>query len=103
MRRHYRPRRRGEQEKFSERFEREAKANGALNHPNIRSLHDVYDPVVPCGRSLDPARCLSHRNSTPQYAVSRTLTALPFDATGLKSTGEAFPVTENVAANPQAF
>jgi hypothetical protein len=31
--------------------------------------------------------------------VSRTLTALPFDATGLKSTGEAFPVTENVAAN----
>jgi serine/threonine protein kinase len=44
------------QEKFSERFEREAKAIGALNHPNIRSLHDVYDPVVPCGRSLDPAR-----------------------------------------------
>ena len=29
------------QEKFSERFEREAKAISSLNHPNICILHDV--------------------------------------------------------------
>src|SRR5579863_5779840 len=29
------------QEHFSERFEREAKVIGALNHPNVCTLHDV--------------------------------------------------------------
>jgi serine/threonine protein kinase len=60
------------QEKFSERFEREAKAIGALNHPNICTLYDVepnylameYVEGAPLKMAMGPIK-----RRSPQFSV----------------------------------
>ena len=60
-------------EKFSDRFEREARAVAALNHPNICPLHDVgpdylvmeFVEGAPSRRSIRRASCSISRCRSP--------------------------------------
>src|SRR5260370_36645437 len=62
------------QEKFSERFEREARAVAALNHPNICTLHDVGPNYLVMDMAAGPTGAQHNRESAlPLYGTPALL------------------------------